>query len=782
VAQTLVRKVMLQIASDDGDTEEKLDRISDKASELARQHPELAVRIDTAAAAAKLAVLRRELKDTGNQSDKSSFSIKSFGSALNDSITGLPTGVEEMSMFQKVMAGFNLATGLAEPLLAGVTVGVMGLAGGLVSAGAGAGIFGVVAKEEFSAVSTNITSATTALNAMGSATSLKQQTADAKAFNAALKGLSGPQKELVTASANAESGWDYFVKSAAGGVDKTLAPALRLVPGLLRDANEFLGPVEAGLDKVVAQFSKGFASAGIQGFIHELAADSGTDLDKIAVMLGHVVVGITGILHAFMPMSGTVLSGLDKMTAKFETWGNTLPSHNGFQDLMSMAKQDAPIVIRLLGNLGGIIKTVASQMTGMDTAANSKTLIQLAAAVSGLVNGLLKAHPQLVWIILYMKMAADGGGKLISTVKSLSGTFKDLQTGKKTVEDFAAGFGDAKKAADDATGAAGTWGGKTSSVLSGIKSLATQAAQKLGLIRTATEEATVATEGETDAQEGLDVAMEANPVGLVIVAVAALGAGIYELAKHSEAFRAFWKSAWKDIEKTGDDAWHLLDNDLIHPLEKGVDGLVSFVKSNWRTLATILATVLLGPIGGLVVFVATHWSQIRGLTSRLTDDVTGFFRALPGRIMSEIDALPGQLYNFGSHIISMLADGIMAAGGGVLSGAMHDVMSVVSDFLPHSPAKRGPLSGAGSPDIAGRKLGQMFAGGIGESAVTVSSAAARVARAASIGAAASPALAGGGRGGTLQIEWVGGQSDQQFLTWIKKNIRIRGGDPGNLGR
>ena len=40
-----------------------------------------------------------------------------------------------------------------------------------------------------------------------------------------------------------------------------------------------------------------------------------------------------------------------------------------------------------------------------------------------------------------MKMAADGGGKLISTVKSLSGTFKDLQTGKKTVEELAASFG-----------------------------------------------------------------------------------------------------------------------------------------------------------------------------------------------------------------------------------------------------------------------------------------------------------------------------------------------------
>ena len=65
MADTLVRKVILQLSADDGDTEARLDRISERADELARKHPELKVRIDTAAAAAKLGVLRAELKDVG---------------------------------------------------------------------------------------------------------------------------------------------------------------------------------------------------------------------------------------------------------------------------------------------------------------------------------------------------------------------------------------------------------------------------------------------------------------------------------------------------------------------------------------------------------------------------------------------------------------------------------------------------------------------------------------------------------------------------------------------
>lgn len=60
---TLVRKVLLQLSADDGDTEAKLDAITAKAKELGELHPELQARIDTAAASAKVAVLKQELTD-----------------------------------------------------------------------------------------------------------------------------------------------------------------------------------------------------------------------------------------------------------------------------------------------------------------------------------------------------------------------------------------------------------------------------------------------------------------------------------------------------------------------------------------------------------------------------------------------------------------------------------------------------------------------------------------------------------------------------------------------
>lgn len=68
-AGTLIRRVMLQIQSDDGDTEEKLDRIKASADELAEKHPELKVRINSAAASAQVAVIRKELQEVAKPVD-----------------------------------------------------------------------------------------------------------------------------------------------------------------------------------------------------------------------------------------------------------------------------------------------------------------------------------------------------------------------------------------------------------------------------------------------------------------------------------------------------------------------------------------------------------------------------------------------------------------------------------------------------------------------------------------------------------------------------------------
>jgi len=751
VAATLVKKVMLKIASDDGDTEEKLDRIGEKADELARKHPDLKVRIDTAAASAKLAVLRKELKDTGNASADAKGRFGAFGQALNALTLGVSGGVGQMTMFQKVMAGLGVATGLGEPLVAGLTVAVGGLSSGLVAAGLGAGVFGVATMGAFKIVD---------------------------AANTAGKKLTGSLGEMQRGLKSATSEWNQWVKAAAPGVAGVVAQGLGLIPKALSMMTPFLKPTEAALHSIITMVSTGLDSSGFKSFTGMMAKESGPMLKDLGVAIINIVKGLGGILRAFMPVAHEMMGGLDSITAKFAHWGETLTSHSGFQSLMAMFKSQTPLAVSALKQLAGIIKTVVSQMTSMSTVSNSKMLLQLAVPVLKFADALLKAHPGLVNLILYMKLAADAGGKLKPVFQGISGGLKVIKGGASAFQDLSAGFSNSAAAASSATGAWGTFGGKMSGLVSSVGSFVSAAVSgfRKAAVATAVWIGEHAVAAGTFIAENVAMAASAtaafiaeNAATLGLVAgIAALVAGIVYMATH-------WKQTWNAIKTVAVDAWHFIDNEMIKPLTRGIGDVVDFITSHWKILAVVLGTMLLGPIAGLVIFVATHWDQVRSFTSRLVDDVTGFFERLPGRIMSAISALPGMLYNAGRRIISMLISGLRSMLG-PLAGAAHDVMNVVHEFLPFSPAKRGPLSGGGSPDRSGMRIAQMVAAGMAEGTPAVQAAASRMASAAGIGG--HPALAGGTGGGTLQVQWVGGPSsglDHALWEWMRQNVRFKGG-------
>lgn len=150
--------------------------------------------------------------------------------------------------------------------------------------------------------------------------------------------------------------------------------------------------------------------------------------------------------------------------------------------------------------------------------------------------------------------------------------------------------------------------------------------------------------------------MDANPIGLVVIAIAALIAIIVLLVTHTH------------------EVAHVFDL-MRHDVAAAVDALVSFVKSHWQMLATILATVLLGPVGFLVAFLATHWKTVEHDVLTVVNAVTGFFQKLPGRILGALERLPGDLLAVGRNIIEGLLHGIEDAASGLLS----EVSSLAGD-------------------------------------------------------------------------------------------------------
>ena len=81
--------------------------------------------------------------------------------------------------------------------------------------------------------------------------------------------------------------------------------------------------------------------------------------------------------------------------------------------------------------------------------------------------------------------------------------------------------------------------------------------------------AKLAEEGLTIAQWALNLAMNANPIGLIIVGITALITAVMLLWKNVDGFRAFWISAWEKIKQV-------------------FSTVVSWVKDNWQMLLLFL--------------------------------------------------------------------------------------------------------------------------------------------------------------------------------------------------
>lgn len=93
------------------------------------------------------------------------------------------------------------------------------------------------------------------------------------------------------------------------------------------------------------------------------------------------------------------------------------------------------------------------------------------------------------------------------------------------------------------------------------------------------------------------------------------------------------------------------------------------------------------------------------------EDGVGKVKAVIDKIKGFFEGLVEKMKDYGTRIIDMLVDGIEKSKY-KLTGIMEKVGQAIQDHLPHSPAKKGPLSGRGNPFYAGQKIVTQLAFGI----------------------------------------------------------------------
>lgn len=158
------------------------------------------------------------------------------------------------------------------------------------------------------------------------------------------------------------------------------------------------------------------------------------------------------------------------------------------------------------------------------------------------------------------------------------------------------------------------------------------------------------------AQVLLNIAMSANPIGLIVIAIAALVAGLILAYKKSETFRNIVNGAFKGIAKVVGVVvnfikahWKTLLVILTGPIGLAVamilkfrskitgafSAAIGFIKSKWKTILAILT----GPIGLAVLAITKNWDKIKDGFNTVREKLASGARAARDVVVSAFNAM-----------------------------------------------------------------------------------------------------------------------------------------------
>jgi len=126
----------------------------------------------------------------------------------------------------------------------------------------------------------------------------------------------------------------------------------------------------------------------------------------------------------------------------------------------------------------------------------------------------------------------------------------------------------------------------------------------------------IATQGMTAAQALLNTVMAANPIGLIIAAIAGLVVAFVTLWKKSEAFRNFWIGLWEGIKTTV--------GTVIEGIKGFFTGVIDWIKNNWQSILLIL----INPFAGLFNLLYQKCEGFRNFINGLWEGIKGLFSAI----------------------------------------------------------------------------------------------------------------------------------------------------------
>ncbi|MGW2861958.1 phage tail tape measure protein [Streptomyces sp. NPDC001205] len=245
------------------------------------------------------------------------------------------------------------------------------------------------------------------------------------------------------------------------------------------------------------------------------------------------------------------------------------------------------------------------------------------------------------------------------------------------------------------------------SAVAGIRAAAAWTAQKISLIASAIAEKAAAT-----AQWLLNLAMDANPIGLIIIAIVALVGIIILIATKTTWFQTVWSFTWNIIKTVGLAVWNAL--------KTAFTATINFFVSLWQTVSNALSSAWSAVWNGIKSVASTVWNAIK---TAISTAIIAVYTV----VQSNINMLR-DLWNAALNRIKSIASSVWNSIKSTITNAINNAkmavqlaMIAVYNFIAGLQSKAiGALRGAGTWLInAGRDLIRGLLGGISDMAGAV---------------------------------------------------------------
>jgi phage-related protein len=456
------------------------------------------------------------------------------------------------------------------------------------------------------------------------------------------KGFAADVNSILGATATTTDRLARAVRPVVNGVMQFVAVGVQFLPGI------------AGSTLSIAQrFERWAVAARESGKIKDWIGNAVAVLRQLGTIAVNAGASVMAIFKASDANAGKgVLDSLVKGSAALRQWLTSAKGQEQVRNTLATLRD-------ILTNIGRVLPDIAKNSgTFSDTLKIANPLIKFLADHIGTVAAFL---PTMALGFVALRTAKLGSDVIDGPIRLVS-AFSNF------------GLRGALRANTDAIKAQGV-ASKAAALEEKGLAVATaegDAVRKRGIISTvAAKIAAVATSAATKAwaatQWLLNLAMSANPIGLIIIGVALLIGGIVLLWKHSETFRKIVIGVWNGIKDAAMATVHWFTNTAWPLIKKFFQMQVDAVKSVWDAVTTWFGKVV---------------GFITGLPKRLSKAASGMWNGIKDSFRAAINWMIGKWNDFhltigggsvmGINIPSVTLDTpnlpMLAAGGRLTRG------------------------------------------------------------------------------------------------------------------